>query len=159
MLQLYSNNCCIVATFSANQTMCQVHRLMHLLLTTMWHQSTFSHIEKRQIERTNFRKEWKTRIFWLTPPSKYRLKMSWPRDVNRLSQELKCQKHIAKATYIYPKRMACVSCGVNFWAQRDSWRRETWFMCVTCGKWAHELCGNLDPVNFMCNPIGCMDSD
>ena len=60
------------------------------------------------MEWTNFSKEWKTRITRLTPPSKYRLKMSWPRDVNRLSQELKCQKHVAKATYIYPKKMACV---------------------------------------------------
>jgi len=21
-----------------------------------------------------------------------------------------------------------------------------WFKCVTCGRWAHELCSNLDPV-------------
>jgi len=34
--------------------------------------------------------------------------MNLPRDVNRLSQELKCQKHVAKTTYIYPKKMACV---------------------------------------------------
>jgi len=44
----------------------------------------------------------------------------------------------------------CVSCGVNYWARRDSWRRETWFKCVSCGKWAHESCGSLDPVNCMC---------
>jgi len=105
-----------------------------------------SHIEKRQIERTNFSTEWKTRIFWLTPHQKYRLKMNLPRDVNRLRQALKCQKHVAKTTYLSKENGVCVSCGVNYWAQRDSWRRETWLKCVTCRKWAHELCGNLDHV-------------
>jgi len=51
----------------------------------------------------------------------------------------------------------CVSCGVKYGAIGDPRLRETWFRCVTCGKWAHESCGNLDSVNFMC--IGCMDSD
>jgi len=41
--------------------------------------------------------------------------------------------------YLAKENGVCVSCGVNYWAHRDSWRRETRFKCVTCGKWAHEL--------------------
>jgi len=51
---------------SANQTICQVHRLMHLLLTSIssLHSHTRAHsaIQKRQLEQANFCKEWKTRI-------------------------------------------------------------------------------------------------
>jgi hypothetical protein len=51
----------------------------------------------------------------------------------------------------------CASCGILYGALSDSRRKEQWFQCQTCLKWAHESCGNLDRKNFYC--LNCIDSD
>jgi len=145
---------------SANQTICQVHRLMHLLLTSIssLHSHTRAHsaIQKRQLEQANFCKEWKTRI--LTDTS---VKVQTDDELAKRCKHAKSKVKMSKVRR--GKDKVCrskendVCWGVKYWAQQHSWCRETWFKCVICGKWAHELCGNLDPFKFMCRSIGYMD--
>ena len=51
----------------------------------------------------------------------------------------------------------CVSCGIQYGITGDPRFKEAWYTCLTCSKWAHESCGNVDPVHFLC--LNCMDSD
>ena len=57
----------------------------------------------------------------------------------------------------FSENSQCVSCGIEYGVTGDPRLKEAWYRCLSCSKWAHESCGNVDPVHLL--RLNCIDSD